>query len=167
MDRDYKRKFAEGAESHTFIVLWKVFWRMDKAFEHMCCQEWELHYATKLSQQNFSSKFCHFSNAHNSVNFHRSKTIFFFILYVIICTLRKTWCEIRYKSMPHLHVFIKPKHFFFFKFDLTHYLAPIFFRKYHIHHRKVYFSTNNLKKNSSLYDFFWPNNAILKLFGRF
>jgi len=40
----------------------------------------QIHYATKLSQQNFSSKFCHFSNAHNSVNFHRIKTIFFFIL---------------------------------------------------------------------------------------
>jgi len=26
----------------------------------------------------------------------------------------------------------------------------------------VYFSTNNLKKNSSLYDFFLPSNAILK-----
>jgi len=29
------------------------------------------------TQQNFSSKFCHFSNAHNSVNFYRIKTIFF------------------------------------------------------------------------------------------
>jgi len=39
-----------------------------------------IHYATKLSQQNFSSKFCYFSNAHNSINFHHIKTIFFFIL---------------------------------------------------------------------------------------
>jgi len=36
-----------------------------------------IHYATKLLQQNFLSKFCYFSNAHNSVNFHRIKTIFF------------------------------------------------------------------------------------------
>jgi len=45
--------------------------------------------------------------------------------------------------------FDKAQAFFFLKNLIvwrTTSIAPIFFRKYHINHRKVYFSTNNLKK---------------------
>jgi len=52
--------------------------------------------------------------------------------------------------------FDKAQAFFFLKNLIVWratWIAPIFFRKYHIDYRKVHISTNNLKKNLSIYDF--------------
>lgn len=59
-------------------------------------------FETILQQHNFSSKFCYFSNAYMSVNFYRIE-MFFFILWVINCTLRKKSMQNESNSISPLH----------------------------------------------------------------